>query len=1622
MVRFFTWVRYLLIYSSRSAFSALALVLVLVGGGYGFAQTDAGKAFIKSKIQALFAQNFNGRIDFESLSISLPNKLLLNGFKVYVGKDRLPSVAAASIGVEVLPDVIYDGLLNGFLDRVHVRKIEIVEPTLRLIEDDAGDFTLLQLLKPDSTAKPDTSIERLPRIILDEVAILNGDVLWKRLVKSATTNASAQFSEQRVAKLNIRLKVEIAEKLVAGVLQEFNFELQPVDFTLQNVSGYFRITDQQIELLSFQAATSESDVSCTAQISGVNVFDSVSVDALKNALIAVHLRSEKLSLQEFKRFAPSIPLPSGNYSFTLDAKGTSESLTIKPSFIQTPASRLNIEGTVENLADIEKLRVDVSTKNSFLSTDELPKLFPKMDLPDVSRFGKVVLNGRFRGSMRKIRTEFSLSTRAGDGVADMDIGFGKNAPLVYNGRVTIRNLNLAAALGDSSRKTNINFTGTVEGRGTTITDADAHFTGRLEKSTILKREISSAQLDITVKDKRVTGDFKLYADTQAVAFNGVIDFSKPEPTYEGAGRLERFNLGKWIQDDSLQTSLSLNYTVNGKNFAPDKASGFFEITFDSSSIIALTISKGAVAALSIDQTPESSSINLTSDIVSFEANGKFDLAKLYQLISLEGSVLREELYKDNIFRDETTEEMRKRAAARADSLLAAISKSKRLKSTRANLDSIAVLPDLNATYVLRFKKLSQLALLVKSNYFNAVGAVKGELRTTARRCTFTAAVESDSASFGAVFAARTLKGALVYTDSISIDTVLRRPQHTLSATFNANVFRMKLAQQRFVKTNFKSKYTTGDLDLNFRTTNQNTKGLIDLDVDIRVIDDRYEANIRNASFATQNYLWQSDPFAKIQISKDLIKFENVHFTNDDQDIRIEGALEPSGNNYISLLVKNFSLAELRQFIFNNPNQRLDGRLNLSADFSGNLVAPSIAFEANLDQFSYDIVDFGHIGLRGGYANRQFTFSFEANLDTVRYAALNLPRQAYNHISGVGQLPIDLSINADKIFRDDADLSVRIKSSDLTPKLLEFFFPLRNASGDILADFSLTGRFPKPAMALELSLVQVKATAAASNVPYLLNGHIFITPDRVTWQEASVADNSIGRGTTSGVVRMNTFDVQDFDIAFQFDQLKLLDIPAAKKDETIGKLIASSKELRLYGNLDHMELNGAIELNTTQLIQFRSSTSATAKIAEANAFITTIVEEDTSLEARLKRNPRLNLTLDEEFELSESARLSRSVAKSSFMDDLDMNLKVSIQQPIGYAIVFDKYLGEKLETVIDELTMSLQKRGAQYIVFGNAGIAGGRYNAYGKSFELEQGGKMTWRGGGLSDADMDIFARYATRIQSPTRNDFDNVLVRLRIAGTIDDPNIEIGYIVNERQFRQPNTKLPGEDDPNALPNFITLVTANQWFSPPGSQGSSGLSANTLRSAGLSAGAGLLSSQVTRLASGITGVQSVNIGFAQDRSGNVAGLDASVGYAVPGTDGRLIVTGSVSTATADSLGLRNNTLSNSQKLEYRVTRNVILEAFRNFGPNNFNLFNNAIAEVWGVGVSYRENFHSWTELGERWNRYISDFVAWISGSRHAENIPTPTTPPDSAKTQAPKDSTLKSAAPPDSTRVGKTTSR
>jgi len=168
-----------------------------------------------------------------------------------------------------------------------------------------------------------------------------------------------------------------------------------------------------------------------------------------------------------------------------------------------------------------------------------------------------------------------------------------------------------------------------------------------------------------------------------------------------------------------------------------------------------------------------------------------------------------------------------------------------------------------------------------------------------------------------------------------------------------------------------------------------------------------------------------------------------------------------------------------------------------------------------------------------------------------------------------------------------------------------------------------------------------------------------------------------------------------------------------------------------------------------------------------------------------------------------------------------------------------------------------------------------------------------------------------------------------------------------------------------------MLFTRQWYLNPQRQGV--INGNTpVSSVGVSAGTGLISSQISGLVQDIAGLESFNLNLGTGADGNLSDLELYFSLLVPGTGGkvRFIGTGT-SPVSRSNTTTPNYYYGSSQKIEYRVNPKVYIEAFRSYGmTGNDAAYINLLkpTENWGVSVSYRKKFHTWSQF---WDGLFGD---------------------------------------------------
>ena len=99
-----------------------------------------------------------------------------------------------------------------------------------------------------------------------------------------------------------------------------------------------------------------------------------------------------------------------------------------------------------------------------------------------------------------------------------------------------------------------------------------------------------------------------------------------------------------------------------------------------------------------------------------------------------------------------------------------------------------------------------------------------------------------------------------------------------------------------------------------------------------------------------------------------------------------------------------------------------------------------------------------------------------------------------------------------------------------------------------------------------------------------------------------------------------------------------------------------------------------------------------------------------------------------------------------------------------------------------------------------------------------------------------------------------------------------------------------------------------------------------------------------------------------KRGALSGLDLYFALSVPGTGGKIRFIGTGSPGIGQSAA--TNYYGTAQKIEYRVTPKVYVEASRSYGQIGGSTSSTNLqkpAETWGVSISYKERFQTWDQF-------------------------------------------------------------
>lgn len=495
-----------------------------------------------------------------------------------------------------------------------------------------------------------------------------------------------------------------------------------------------------------------------------------------------------------------------------------------------------------------------------------------------------------------------------------------------------------------------------------------------------------------------------------------------------------------------------------------------------------------------------------------------------------------------------------------------------------------------------------------------------------------------------------------------------------------------------------------------------------------------------------------------------------------------------------------------------------------------------------------------------------------------------------------------------------------------------------ASGSI----QLKGTVRNPELTGKIYLQKVAFTVDYLKTRYSFSTEVEIRPGAFKFKDVVLNDFKGNQAVVNGSITHDHFRDFYFDIGIHAKNVQVLNTGPADNDLFYG-VAYSTGTMTIKGYLDYLFLEMGMKSEKGTKINIPLSNPE--EVSRSN-FITFITKEDT---------------------------VKAIVADAKEFTGIALKMDLEVTPDASIYLIFDSKIGDVIEGKgYGNLTMTMSPT-EDFRMFGNFQIEQGNYlftmqNIVNKPFVLDKGGTIRWAGDPY-DATIDISAAYRLRatlfdlLQDSSYRNLVPVDLRLRLKDNLFNPSINFDInVVNVDPNLENQIRRLINTDEEKYRQAVALLVMRRFTTP--SEFNSRATVNSGSVVGANAYE-MLSNQLSNWASQIS--QQVNVGVNYRPGDNISSEELEVALSTSLFNDRVTIDGNVGYANTGVNSQNQNTtnLVGDFNVEWKASRDgrTRFKAFNR--SNNNSLINNVNSPyTQGVGVFYREEFNTWSDLGRK----------------------------------------------------------
>ncbi len=1287
---------------------------------FGVSQTSIFKDWLRDTIVETVNDEIHGKLSIGEIDGTIFTSLLIKNVNL-TSLQNDTVVSAGNIELRTSP-------LKILFKNIYVRKFELKNAKIHLVEENDGQLNLLKIFPP-STTPEDTTTSGFPFTIeVADFAISNVDFSMQRFDKVGSNEnyQSMNMDDLRIKNLNVSFNAFADLNKYAYRLTINNISFNPnFDFfQLQQLSGSILLSPKLAGINKLHLITRDSDIELSAAIMGVDFLEDFSMEKLETAPVRLSLSSPKLSVDDITTYVPAMKMFDGVISTEFEGSGTFNELLVKKLIIDYHNTSLKANGVLKNLLDTDKMNFNISLTDSYIDPADPNKFLRDLELPEYMEFGVFKIDTlTYFGGPFDFKTAFAIRTDKGDmnGTANIDL---RSEEMIYDAKLITKNLDLGPF---TSISTDINSEIIISGAGFNPEKMKLDFTMNASSSRIGTKYFKDINIIAKAENGSISTDLSLYSDSSSANLSANIDFKNPnDPAYEVKGKTNGINLAKILNNQSLDSELNLSLDATGQGFNPDSMDLFLVTDIQKSRFTDFDIDSTRLILDLRRNDNGKKIINIISDIADFTISGNFLITSLGEVLSREADII----------------------TASIDDKLNPIFKKDSLNNLNSqnlianNLNSVQ---DFDLSYLLDFKESMNLTL--GKNQIELNGQMNGFMKSSN---------DSLSISLNSDFDYLKYLNENDFYFLINSNLNCKLSNHLINGYSGNLMAEAEFKSDRIYAGaniyNLNSKLSLADNQIDLELDAKYEENITaDLNATTIFNNDELQLNIPsfNLNYNQFNIRNQSD--LALTYSNEMLDFKKFILDVANGTLKVEGTFGPTGEHKLDISLDSLKGERLISDILGNfGTKKFDADINLKGLVTGNFSDPKFSITASAQKMKYDESKFGSLLAVSKYDSNKL------NID-VRFLDSTLNNESPSMLI-TGYIPLNLT-NKDSAAKSNSKIELTIQSDEFDLSSLKNIAPyVQFQKGKLETDIYISGTISKPIAIGYFSINDATFKVTNNNLDYDFNTKVWIDDEDITIESIALKNvfgtSQGGSLQGEGFVKLNEFKLDSTFIKVNGD-LKILD----KISKTSGLLAYGDLVIQTRDDIVYSAKKGKSYVNLPIDVTVADITIPLSKSAYSSnsGFIYKYVEGDKNVDKIISELDSLIQTTNK----NDSIRNTETNV-SRFDYTVDIKLKTEAE----VTVILSKELDQNLVAILDG-DFFLESLDGKTKSGGELELLEGSSLSFIKTFSADGNVKFDK----ITNPIIDITATYKDYYVPPTAtngNTEQEVAVKIKLKGPLSE--------------------------------------------------------------------------------------------------------------------------------------------------------------------------------------------------------------------------------------------------------------